>query len=321
VGAENPFQPHAEPEKIQSPAPAIPSADERPKPPFAWQPFTPRGIAAFAFAPPGRLFFVQATMAFLSVFTIVWFAWFAFIPEIKEAIRNLPAEGTIENQQMKVQLNPAVPLSDKRGLLGIAADPEDRGNAGLRSDFKVHLRKNYYEICFLLGCKALPYPKGEVVQFNRLELEPRWEAWEPYLLAGIGAGAGIFVFINWLVLTALYFPLVCLFASLKKRQLRVAGSWRLAGAALMPGAALLNIGIVSYGLGLIDLVRLFTLCILHILLGWVYLGLAAATLPPKTTPQNPFSDAPQLAAESPRSAPEPVPAPAESTGAQMDNPS
>jgi hypothetical protein len=294
VAPENPFQSQAEAAKAQSPDLASRAEEERPKYPRAWQPFTPRGVTAFACASAGRVFLVQAIMAFLSAGTIVWFVWFGWRPEIKEAIRNLPAEGTIENQQLKAQINPASPLADGRGLLGIAADPEDKGGAGLRADLKVQLRKDHYEICFLLGCKSFSYPPGQSLQFNRLDLEPRWEAWEPFLLAAVGAAAWLFIFSSWLVLAALYFPLVFLLAHLKKRQVSLGGSWRLAGAALMPGAALLSIGIVCYGLGFIDLVRLFTLIILHLVVGWVYLILSSLTLPAKVStpsPLNPFSPA------------------------------
>jgi hypothetical protein len=327
VSPENPFQPQADPDKVQSADVANQPAEERPQGPSAWQPFTPKGIAAFAFAAGGRLFLVQAAMAFISAFTMVWFVWFGWIPEIKEAIRSLPPEGIIENQQLKAQIDSTKPLADHRGLLGIAADPENKGGAALRSDLKVQLRKDHYEICFLLGCKTIPYPRGEIIQFNQLELKPRWEAWEPFLLAAIGLSAWLFVFVSWIALALLYFPLVCLIAYFRKRQLSLSGSWRISGAALMPGAALLSIGIVCYGLGIIDLIRLFTLVILHVTIGWVYLGLAITALPLKTHPQspaNPFSpaEAAKTAAGSPPiESPAAPPHPEEKAGTQLDNPS
>ena len=327
MAGENPFQAQVQPEKSQAPDSKTPVAEEAPKRPRAWQPFTPRGIAAFASASGSRLLLVQVVMALLSALAIVWFAWYGWIPEIKEAIRNLPAEGVIERQQLKLHVNAALPLADKRGLLGIGADPENTGGAPLRSDLKIQLRKDQYEICFLLGCRTAAYPKGELIQFNRLDLEPRWEAWEPFLLAGLGLGSGGFIFVSWLVLAALYFPFILLFGYLRKREVSLGGSWRLAAAALMPGAVLLSIGIVCYGLGIIDMVRLFTLAILHLIIGWVYLGMAAATLPGKSPPQsplNPFSPAEpdSAAAKGPPTAPPPAtPHPEERPGSQLDNPS
>ena len=137
MAGENPFQAQVQPEKSQTPDSKTPVAEEAPKRPRAWQPFTPKGIAAFASASGGRLLLVQAVMALLSALAIVWFAWYGWIPEIKEAIRNLPAEGVIERQQLKLHVNAALPLADKRGLLGIAADPENTGGAPLRSDLKI----------------------------------------------------------------------------------------------------------------------------------------------------------------------------------------
>jgi hypothetical protein len=266
-------------------------------------------------------------MALIAALAIVWFVWFGWIPEINKAIKNLPAEGVIEDQQLKARIDSANPLADDRGLLGIAADPENTGSPALRADLKVQLRRDHYEICFLLGCKTVPYPRGETIQFNRIELKPRWEAWEPFLLTAVGVGAWLFVFGSWLVLSLLYVPLVYLFGHLRKRQLTLGGSWRLAGAALMPGAALLSIGIVCYGLGFIDLVRFFTLLILHLIIGWIYLGMAAVTLPVKSAPQstaNPFSpgEAAKTAAEPPGvEAPRAPSQQEEKPASELDNPS
>jgi uncharacterized membrane protein YgdD (TMEM256/DUF423 family) len=48
-------------------------------------------------------------------------------------------------------------------------------------------------------------------------------------------------------------------------------SWRLAGAALMPGALLLSASLVAYGLSLCDLVQLCFAFGMHFVIGWVYL--------------------------------------------------
>jgi hypothetical protein len=55
------------------------------------------------------------------------------------------------------------------------------------------------------------------------------------------------------------------------RDLSLRGSWRLAGAALLPGALLLTAAIVLYGSGAFDLVRLAVAGAAHPVVGWVYL--------------------------------------------------
>ncbi|HUR44919.1 MAG TPA: hypothetical protein VMZ27_03505 [Candidatus Saccharimonadales bacterium] len=263
-------------------------------------------------------------MASTSALSIVWFIWNCWVPVIKEAIRSLPAEGTIENQQLKLRAE-TIPLAQNR-LFGIAADPQDKGSQGLASDLTLELGKDRLRICFLLGCKTLPYPKGGTFEFNRPELEPRWEAWQPILLAGLGAAAWIFIFVSWLLLGLFYLPFALLAVRWKGKENTVGGTWRLIGAALMPGAALLTIGMVCYGLGLIDSIRLFTLTLLHIVLGWVYLAMALRSLPQKvqkTDAVNPF--APGTVSSSVMS-PEPKVQPSpqlseEQPGSSMDNPS
>src|SRR6185369_12402935 len=62
---------------------------------WAWQPLTPRGVAAFAGAKPGRLLVVQLVFAILAAGAVVWFLEVAWFPAIDEAIRHLPASGEI----------------------------------------------------------------------------------------------------------------------------------------------------------------------------------------------------------------------------------
>src|SRR5579859_4979404 len=73
------------------------SADQRP---FAWQPLTPRGVAAFADATFGRLFLFQGVVAALSALVVVWFVATHWFPTIKGGIDRLPAHGSIQAGQL-----------------------------------------------------------------------------------------------------------------------------------------------------------------------------------------------------------------------------
>ena len=66
---------------------------------FAWEPLTPRGVAAFARAKLGRLLFVQFIVALLAAVAVVWFLDDGCFPTIGAAIRSLPATGDIPLRQ------------------------------------------------------------------------------------------------------------------------------------------------------------------------------------------------------------------------------
>jgi hypothetical protein len=120
-------------------------------------------------------------------------------------------------------------------------------------------------------------------------LEPNWEAWEPILLAMAAVGSFFALMASWILLATVYFLPVWLLGWLKKRSLGPAGSWKLSGAALMPGAVLLVAAVVGYRLGILDLISLFTLFVVHFVVGWVYLVMATLALPKKETAGSPFN--------------------------------
>ena len=95
------------------------------------------------------------------------------------------------------------------------------------------------------------------------------------------------------MLATLYCLVARMHAFFKDRQLTVLGSWKLAAAALLPGALLTAAGIVLYGLGLIDLLQFLFLWALHLMVGWVYLFVSPLRLPRASdaaaAPRDPFA--------------------------------
>ena len=59
--------------------------------------------------------------------------------------------------------------------------------------------------------------------------------------------------VSWWILATIYFLPVWLLGFFANRDLNFRQSWRLAGAALLPGALLLAAGIVLYDFGAVDL--------------------------------------------------------------------
>ena len=64
---------------------------------------------------------------------------------------------------------------------------------------------------------------------------------------------------------------VWLISFFTNRDLGLAASWKLAGAALLPGALLLSLFIVAYDFGFCDLVQLCFAFGMHLMTGWIYL--------------------------------------------------
>lgn len=259
--------------------------------PIAWQPLTFRGVAAFAEAKLGRLLLVQFVVALLTAGTIGWFLSIHWFPSVRKAIRQLPDTGAIRAGQLTTPLATAARLVETR-YLSIAVDAKDSGVASSLADLRVEFHRTNFAVCAFAGCVRRPYATDATMQFSRSEVESWWGAWQPMLFgfAALAVVAGLFA--SWLVLATLYFPVAWIIAYFKDRRLTPRGAWKLASAALLPGALLVCVGIVLYGLGVADLLRLLVLWLAHFVVGWVYLVMAPFRLPYVTAKvaANPFGD-------------------------------
>jgi len=269
-------------------------------PKSAWQPLTPRGVAAFAAAGRKRLWLVQVICAVLIASTIGWFLKTAWNPIIREAIVALPENSRISRGALEWDGPSPTVLAEGR-FVAFVVDLELRGDAATSSDLVVELGRTRWRVTSLLGTLNLPgwldtsYPLAYYVGLNRQELSPWWGAREPFLLALSMVLAGLYLLFSWALLATIYAPLVWLGAFYANRAASLAGCWKLSGAALMPGALFMCAAIVFYGLGAFDLMRLGLAFLMHFVVTWFYLVTAAAHLPrhPETPPagQNPFTSA------------------------------
>ena len=248
------------------------------KRPFAWQPLTGRGVAAFAGASLGRLLLVQLVFALVGAGVVVWFLDTAWFPAIQEAIRQLPPEGEIRDGSLEWQGDWPARLAEGR-FLALAVDLKHEGQARSPAHLEVEFGEKDVKVFSLLGFAEAEYPRGWRVAFNRPELEPWWGAWRPAILAMV---AGLVVagsLASWALLAAVYCWPAWLIGFFADRDAGPGGSWRVAGAAQMPGALVLTAGIVCYGLGALDLVRLAVAAGADLFLGWVYLFAGMLCLP------------------------------------------
>ena len=272
--------------------------------PAAWQPLTPGGVAAFAFASTNRLRLMQVCFAAMASLCVIWFFNRTCAPVILEAVQNLPDTAEISGGHLRG--TQPMSLSAQR-FLSLSIDFEQSGAFGRESTVQLEFSTNRFQVCSLLGCLGFSYPTDWNLDLGRSNVEPKFGAWKPYLLAMSGLGTFLGLLLSWTVLAYLYATPAKLIAYFNDRSLTWSGSWRLAGAALMPGAAMLSIGILLFGAGTIDLVRFGLLFASHFVVGWIYLVAAPFRLPlvpdQAVLKKNPFDEE---AAKQPVVAAEPV---------------
>jgi hypothetical protein len=258
---------------------------------FVWQPLTPRGVAAFANASVGRVLLVQFIVALVAAGTVVWFLHKAWFPIVAEAISQLPPLGELESGQLGWHEDSPASLAEGR-YLAFAVDLDHTGAARSPAHVQVEFGRTDVIVISLLGCLQGTYPRSWTLAFSRTELGPRWGAWAPAILAITGALVVAGLMLSWAVLASAYCLPVWLIGFFANRVLSLSGSWRLAGAALMPGALILGAAIFLYGWGALDLVKLAVAGAVHLFVGWVYLGVSPLCLPRLPTmmlKENPFA--------------------------------
>jgi hypothetical protein len=256
----------------------------------AWQPLTPRGVAAFAAAPGRRLWLVQLIVALLAGGGVAWFLVVGYFPVIDETLPKLPPQTEIRGAQLRWPEKEPVMLAENR-FLALSVDLQHSGVR--RSVAHVHFEwgRTQVRVHSLLGYLPIPYPPGWIVSLDQKELAPRWGAWRfVIVVAAIGivvVGLGV----SWFGLSLLYSGPVWLAGYFLNRDLSWRAGWRLGGAALLPGALVMLVTISFYAVGVLDLVQLGFGFVAHFVVGWIYLGLAvffvprlAANAPPRRNP-------------------------------------
>ncbi len=258
----------------------------------AWEPFTPAGVAAFAQARVWRVLLVQFLMALLVAGVAGWFLREEWFPIIDAAVTRLPAQGEIRGGLLNWPAENAVKLAGNH-FLELAVDPVHSGQSAGDAQLRVEFGHKDIWLITLTGDAVVNYP-AQRLPFNQTELVPWWGAWEPAVLGIIIGGVFLGVLLSWLVLSTIYCVPVKLITLYENRDLTLGASWRLAGAALMPGALFLTVGILFYEFSSLALVQLGIIWCLHVVIGWIYLFISPMFLPRHSGAApggNPFSKA------------------------------
>ena len=240
------------------------------EPSFAWEPLTPRGVAAFARASCERLFIVQAVFALIAAAAVVWFLSDGIFPVIGDAIDQLPDAGSIHGGKLDWRDDSPVMLAEGK-ILALSVDVEHGGALRSPADFQFEFGRDDVRIYSLFGEAYVNYPGGYLIAANRGDARPAWGAWSPDLLGLVAFVVFVGLMIVWALLATVYCPLVWLLCFFANRDLNYFASWKLAAASIMPGALLLSCALMFYGLGGFDLVQLCFALGVHLVIGWIYL--------------------------------------------------
>jgi hypothetical protein len=244
----------------------------------AWQPFTPHGVAAFARASVGRMLLVQFVAALVAAGATARFLKTDWFPTVSAAIERLPQQGEIRSGRLFWFGESPQLLAESR-FLAVAVDLNLEAQAHSPAHLQIEFGRTDLRVYSIFGYAQISYPRAYVLAFSFQELKPWWGAWAPIFLAGAVAVVLPGLMILWAALATLYFLPVWMLGLYFNRGLTLEGSWRLAGAAVLPGAMVMTIAIGCYGLAELDVVRLIAAAILHVLVGWTYLVLGVLAAP------------------------------------------
>lgn len=259
-------------------------------------PFTFRGVAVLARGPGWKLAAALLAAALLVAACCTWFLNRHWVPAIEEAIANLPAsEGAIRDGRLHW------PDAKWRELTKLGAgakpycivDPRNQKPDGGGADLQIELREEQWVLSSMLGDWRLPYPRWLRVDLNQQRLGPWWGARRPFLLLGAGVAVVLWLVCLWPLAGLIGAWPVRTVAYFADRKGGLGTHWRLALAAMIPGAVLFALGVVCYGLGLLPLIGLVMVFAVHLVVDWVYMFFAPFYLPRiDAAPRkgNPFKD-------------------------------
>lgn len=263
------------------------------RPIAAWEPFTPRGIAAFAGAGFGRLLLVQFIVALLAAGVVVWFLRNNCVPVIFASVQKLPATGEIRSGTLDWQ-GRSPELLGQSHFLALDVDLDHSGQIGPASDVQIEFGRKTVRVFSLLGYAEWNYPPDYVIIFNRTGVEPLWGAWAMELLAMIGVTVTLGLLLSWSLLATVYFLPVWFLGFFANRDLNFRQSWRLAGASLIPGALLMVAAVLLYNFGFLNLVSFGFVFAAHFVMGWIYQFVSLLFLPGLPAQnRNPFGAKPR----------------------------
>lgn len=281
TGRQNP-QPGADP------APALPIASCK-----GWVPLTPNGVAAYAGSPLKRVVVLQAISGTLCTLAIAWILVASVFPTLRQALQNLPDQGLLTLGELRFPENTPFkhPLATSTWL-AVDVDPTTTAHRNASRDLDLIFTRSEVRLISTLGTARIPYPPLWHLPFNRLEMLAAWEAWEGMLYGALLLASFATLMVSWWLLATVHCLLPRILAYFTDRELNLGAAWKLTAAALIPGAALMVMGLVALEADVMGGVQFALLFVIHFLVPIVYSLLATCHLPPRAIrtahTKNPF---------------------------------
>lgn len=259
-----------------------------------WQPLTFGGVAAFARASWGRLWLVQIIFAIAAAASVMYFVKSTWFESVREAVKALPDKGEIRAGELYWATNSPMVLSEGH-FLTILVDLDHSGQSGQVADLQLELGRTDLKLSSLAGETRVPYDPAWIIPVNRLELDPWWGAWQPALVTGVGLMTFVGLFASWIALATVYAIPARILAFFADREATYLSCWRLAAAALLPGALLMTVAVFLHATRHLPLLGLGIILGIHLVVGWLYVFWTPFLLPKRTakfsTASNPFGEA------------------------------
>jgi hypothetical protein len=272
--------------KVENPGPASPDL------PKAWQPLTFFGVAAFSWSSLRRLLIWQLAFSQISSLVLLWFVIACWEPILEQAIDRFPSKGELAAKTFSWDPPDSKRLAMNRYISFSLELP--RSDAS--SDLQINIFTQGWQLCSLLGCVSFEYPEMGKLQFSQLDLKAAWQAWRVPIYVALWAFSFIGLLLSWWFLSILYALPLRMAAFFMDRRVHLFGCWKLAGAALIPGALWFTFAIGIYSFRGLDLLGLLWALLIHFLLGWTFAIGAVVRLPgvssgPPKQSNNPFAAA------------------------------
>jgi hypothetical protein len=242
------------------------------------QPFTFGGVAGFAHVSFGWLLMFQICAAVIAAGAMVTFVELGWAPVIQRTIQQFPATGQIQQQRLSWPTTTPVRTFGS-SFLCVSVDPAGSLDPAEGADLQLELGQKELRLRSFLGYVAVPYPAGYVIALNRTELEPWWGAWHLAMTVTAAAAVVAGLWLTWAVLALIYAWPVRLIAFYADRALTWLGAYRVAAAALLPGALFFSLAILAYTWHRLTLLQLLLAALLHLMIGWAFVLVTPFCLP------------------------------------------
>ena len=239
----------------------------------AWQPFTGRGVAAFASASSTRTLLLLLASASAVGAVFVWSLSHAWFPVIDHGILSLPPDAAIRSSRLLWPDSTARRLAENPTLDWVVrpSPPSPDNLLGQSSDLRVELRPQSIRFHGALGHLEFPYPATWDVPLGRVPALAAWSSWRPYLSVLSGAAIAVTLLACWVAMATTYCIPAWIVARVLGKRPSLAMAWRLSAASLVMGAAVGAAGIAAYAAGVVRIPGLLATQVIHVPVPWLWL--------------------------------------------------